>query len=550
MAQAVGSLRVNVTANTAQFSSGMRTAGSTVSRFSGVVKSATSILGGFGGALSIAGLGMMVRGQLAAVDATAKFASRLGMATGKLQELHHAATLTGVSTGTLDMAMQRMTRRVNEAAAGTGEAKAAIKELGLDASALTAMGPDKAFRAIADALNAVGSPADRVRLAFKLFDSEGVALVNTLKLGSKGLAEAAAEARKLGMTMTDEAAKKIEDANNAVNRMNGALKGFAMQAAGTAAPAIESLAKSIEKAATWMSKLNPETVSTTIKIVAWAAAFGVAVKVIGLVTKAIGATVAAIKAMTQAQVISMAFAGPAGWAKIAAGAAVAAAAVYGVSAAFESVEKSASAAMATAQQAGPNLGPNQELVGSTMSRSIGGGQQVTIHVVRNLAIAASQTSTAIKSIGAEWGKVQTAIRQFGMTDAQKAIDALMQIPDATDEDIRQIQQLQKEYAKLAEMEEAAAAAKEMDAFARSQDEAKRNQILSNYGTDSGSPMDAIPAALEAGTQAAITQARKNAAAQQKRDQHFAALINQGAEQVRLQAGILDALDDEPVEFDI
>jgi hypothetical protein len=56
---------------------------------------------------------------------------------------------------------------------------------------------------VADAFARVEDPAERVRLAFKLFDSEGVALVNLLSDGSSALEEMRERARDLGIVLDD-----------------------------------------------------------------------------------------------------------------------------------------------------------------------------------------------------------------------------------------------------------------------------------------------------------------------------------------------------------
>src|SRR5210317_1869485 len=71
-----------------------------------------------------------------AIDALAKTADKLGVTTEALAGLRLAAQLTGVETRQLDLGLQRATRRISEAAVGTGEAQAALKELGLDAQEL------------------------------------------------------------------------------------------------------------------------------------------------------------------------------------------------------------------------------------------------------------------------------------------------------------------------------------------------------------------------------------------------------------------------------
>jgi hypothetical protein len=56
---------------------------------------------------------------------------------------------------------------------------------------------------VADAFAKIEGPAERVRLAFKLFDSEGVALVNLLRNGSGALEEMRDRARNLGIVLDE-----------------------------------------------------------------------------------------------------------------------------------------------------------------------------------------------------------------------------------------------------------------------------------------------------------------------------------------------------------
>jgi len=142
-------------------------------------------------AAATATLGALGLRAIESGDALAKTADKLGVTTNALSELRYAGELSGVAANTMDMALQRMTRRLSEAAQGSGEAKGALQELGLSAQSLAMMSADQQLAKIADAMQAIPSQADRVRLAFKLFDSEGVAMVNTLSQGSEGLRQAA-----------------------------------------------------------------------------------------------------------------------------------------------------------------------------------------------------------------------------------------------------------------------------------------------------------------------------------------------------------------------
>ena len=182
-------------------------------------------------------------------DQLAKTADKIGMTTEALAGLRHAAELTGVSAGTMDMAMQRLTRRVSEAANGTGEAVGALHELGINASELEQLPLDEQMNVIADSMAKVKSQSDKVRLAMKLFDSEGVALVNTLAGGSEGLAKMAAEANVLGLALSRADTAQIEAANDSITRAKAVFTGLGNQLAVAFAPIIETVANLFRQSA-------------------------------------------------------------------------------------------------------------------------------------------------------------------------------------------------------------------------------------------------------------------------------------------------------------
>ncbi len=170
-----------------------------------------AILGGTGAG----GLAALVRGFTGTADALAKTADKIGVGVVGLQRLRYAGELAGVSTQTVDMALQRFTRRAAEAAQGTGEARDALAQLGIrlrDSSGQ--MRPTEGLLAdVADAMARIEDPSERVRIAFKLFDSEGVAMVNMLRGGSAGLREAGLEMGQLGF-ITESQARDSERFND------------------------------------------------------------------------------------------------------------------------------------------------------------------------------------------------------------------------------------------------------------------------------------------------------------------------------------------------
>jgi hypothetical protein len=177
------------------------------------------------------------------IDNLGKTASKLGLATSELQALRHAAEISGVETRTLDMAFQRFTRRLAEARAGTGEAKAALEEMGiaLSDSEGNARSQVDVLNDVADAMQAVPNQADRVRLAFKLFDSEGAALVNMLQDGSAGLKRLTDDFEQLGMAISKEEVAKVEAFNDAMTRLGALFSNIGQKIGAAVLPRFQEL---------------------------------------------------------------------------------------------------------------------------------------------------------------------------------------------------------------------------------------------------------------------------------------------------------------------
>lgn len=237
-------LNINVVANVDKAVKGFGRINKEVSGVQAAVTRAATKLAALGTAFTAAAISSIslskaisaVNESFVRLDRLGKTAEKLGLASENLAGLRFAAEQTGVAVTALDVGLQRMVRRIAEAAQDTGEAQSAIKELGLNARRLVQLSPDQQFRAIADAMMGVVNQSDRVRLGFKLFDTEGVALVNTLRGGSRALDEFQMQAEKLGIAVNDEAIQSVEDMNDAFNRSRKSVEGFVNAVAVRLAP--------------------------------------------------------------------------------------------------------------------------------------------------------------------------------------------------------------------------------------------------------------------------------------------------------------------------
>lgn len=213
-----------------------------------IVKPLLSMKTALASLLGATGFTLLIRQSLLATDALSKTANKIGTTTEALRKLQFAANLSGVETATLNMAMQRFTRRLSEAARGTGEAQGALKELNIDARALQQLPLDEQMLQLSRAFGDVGTESDKVRLAFKLFDSEGVALVNMLKEGENNLRGFFDQAEAVGIVMSGKAAKGVERANDAFFVLSSIFKGILDQTTAALAPALEYIVESISNA--------------------------------------------------------------------------------------------------------------------------------------------------------------------------------------------------------------------------------------------------------------------------------------------------------------
>lgn len=181
----------------------------------------TRALGFFGVGIGLSTLG---RSLSEFADKLVDTSRKLGVSTDFLQAWNFAAQKNGVSIQASSLALQRFSRRVAEAANGQGELKDTIEKLGIKLK--DNRGNMRAITSIlgdyAEAIKGAENQQERLRLAFKAFDSEGVGMVSVLQDGRDGLAAMSKESIKLGAVVDTKALHSI-------NRLSISLKTLALQ---------------------------------------------------------------------------------------------------------------------------------------------------------------------------------------------------------------------------------------------------------------------------------------------------------------------------------
>lgn len=145
-----------------------------------------SPLGGVAGAVAALGAGVAgVKLFVGAIDDLADTAEGLGVTAVQLSELRSKAAEAGVDAGSLDSALSKLNKRLAEAKAGSEEAAAAFKAMGIDPAKLR--GTEDALRAIAERFSEYANTAEKSALAQELFGKSGAKFVSYLSQGADGL---------------------------------------------------------------------------------------------------------------------------------------------------------------------------------------------------------------------------------------------------------------------------------------------------------------------------------------------------------------------------
>jgi hypothetical protein len=190
-----------------------------------------------------AGAAAMIRSGLQVIDNQTKLAASLGTTVESIQVLERAGDLAGVSMGEIEQATIQLTRRLSQAAAGTGAAVGALERLRLTSQELQRLPLDQRIAAIQEALARYVPQAERAAVASQLFGDR--AALTFLRIDTATLRTATQDVRDFGVVVSEQDAAQIERTNDAISRLGLIWRGVSNQLAVAAAPALEAVADAL-----------------------------------------------------------------------------------------------------------------------------------------------------------------------------------------------------------------------------------------------------------------------------------------------------------------
>ena len=168
-------------------------------------------------------------------------ASVTGMTTDSVQELNYMADLTDVSMDRIKDSLKETTNKMQEAAAGTGDAYDAYQRLGVEITNAdgSLRSAQDVFYDTIDALGEIKNQTERDALAMDLMSESAQELNPLIELGSEKMQEYAQEAHDMGYVLDRDALKSLQAVDDAYARLQKTQEGVKNQLAVEFAPYLE-----------------------------------------------------------------------------------------------------------------------------------------------------------------------------------------------------------------------------------------------------------------------------------------------------------------------
>lgn len=226
----IGSIRVALGLDTAQFQNGAKEMQGTLGNVGRTLK---SFAAGLGAALSFGALVKAMQSAIDKADELGKTAQKIGLPVEALSKLEYAARLADVELGSLSLGVGKLSQALAEAAGGNvtkaTQALAAIGVAATDSSG--AIRPTEAvIYDVAEAFSQMEDGAGKTALAMAIFGRSGKDLIPLLNSGAAGLKASADEAARFGLVIDTKTAKAAEQFNDNLTRLKAAMEGLTNKA--------------------------------------------------------------------------------------------------------------------------------------------------------------------------------------------------------------------------------------------------------------------------------------------------------------------------------
>lgn len=216
---AAGSLLVDIGLNVARLSQDM---GKATRMFAGGMSQMSRDVGFLKNSLvSLVSVGSLVALGKSAIElgsTLTDMAGRSGIAASELSALSYPAKMVGVDLEAVGNAIKFMQKNIAAAENPTSDAALALGILGVKLSELKGKTPTAQFLRLADAFSRLEKDENRTAIALELFGKAGANILPVLDKGAVGLNRMMDAAKDLGIALSEEQIKRLDDYGDAMDR--------------------------------------------------------------------------------------------------------------------------------------------------------------------------------------------------------------------------------------------------------------------------------------------------------------------------------------------
>jgi hypothetical protein len=233
----IGALRVELGLNSAQFQNGLKSSQSGLQKFAAKAKVAAAVA-----VAAMAGMAAkMTKDGLSFIDSQAKMARSVDGTIDGLRALQQAGGDAGVGADDVGAAMQKLGRRLADAASIGGPAADALDRIGLSAGELLTMDADERLAAIADKAKSLGMSAQETAGLLGELGIKNASMALLVMQGGDAIRAARSEIEAMGLSISAVDAAKVESANDAFSRMGFVTEAVSNRLAIAFAPALQAI---------------------------------------------------------------------------------------------------------------------------------------------------------------------------------------------------------------------------------------------------------------------------------------------------------------------
>lgn len=247
----LGALIVSIEADLSQLKKGLGEAEGAVAQTEKKTEVSTKNI-----AKLFATVGTAVVGAFAAMITTAvkygdeifEVSQRTGIATETLSRLKYVAEQTESSFEAITTGLKLLNKNLYEAATGNKEVALAFEVLKVNVTDANGQlrSADSVMLDIADRFKNIQDPAIKTALAMQLFGRNGQALIPVLNLGSEGIKKMSGEADKLGLTLSGDNARAMDEFSDNLKSLQSSFTGLSLKVANAFIPALTELVNFIK----------------------------------------------------------------------------------------------------------------------------------------------------------------------------------------------------------------------------------------------------------------------------------------------------------------